>query len=63
MPNESESFSIEDQIICQTIALLSERDEFDEGDLERLEHLLRSDGAANFENVVGFLSTKEEKAS
>lgn len=63
MPIEKENHSFLDQIICQTIALLSERDEFDDGDLERLEQLLRSDDAANFESFVDVLSTREEEAS
>ena len=61
MPNETESSSFIDQIICQTIALLSERDEFDEDTLERIEQLLRSDVVVKSERVVDVLSMSEEK--
>lgn len=63
MMTEEDNSSFVDQIISQTIALLSERDEFDERDLERLELLLRSAGAASYRNVIDVLSTKEEEAS
>lgn len=61
MPNETENSSLIDQIIRRTITLLSERDEFDERTLDRIEQLLRSDGTTNYEQVVNVLSADGEK--
>ena len=63
MPNEIENSSFIDQIICQTITLLSERIEFNEEDLERLERLLRSDSAANSDRVVDVLNAGGKESS
>lgn len=52
-----------DEIVCQTIALLSEQKEFDEMDLERIEQLLRSKEATRSENVVRVVSAQEECAT
>ena len=50
-----------DEIISQAIAFLSERAEFDEDTVRRLDQLLRSDDAVNYERVVDVLSTCKEK--
>lgn len=63
MPNEIENSSFIDQIICQTITLLSERIEFNEEDLERLERLLRSDSAADSDRVVDVLNAGGKESS
>ena len=63
MPNEIENSSFIDQIICQTITLLSERSEFNEDDLERLELLLRSDSAANSDRVIDVLNAGGKESS
>ena len=63
MSNELQNFSFIDQILSRTFTMLSERDEFDEGTLDRIEQLLRSDSTTNYENVVGALIADEEKAS
>ena len=64
MPNETESSSFIDQIICQTIALLSERDEFDEGDSGTFRTTATVGWCSpNDECVVDVLRTKEEEAS
>lgn len=63
MPNETENSSFIDQIICKTITLLSERVEFNEEDLERLERLLRSDSAANSDRVVDVLNAGGKESS
>ena len=52
-----------DEIICQTIALLSEQKEFDEMDLERIGQLLRSNEATRSENVMCVVSGQEECAT
>lgn len=55
-----ESSSLIDQIVSQTIALLSEQEEFDVRDLEHLEQLLRSEKAAESEQVMDVLCAQEE---
>ena len=62
MSNELENSSFIDQIVSRTFTMLSERDEFDEGTLDRIEQLLRSDSTTNYENVVDALIADEEKA-
>lgn len=61
MSNEQETFSLIDQIISRTITILSDRDEFDEETLDRIEQLLRTDSTVNFEDVVSALCAEEEK--
>ena len=61
MSNVTDVSPFIDEIISQTIALLSERAEFDEDTLGRLEQLLRSDDAVDYKSVVDVLSTCEER--
>lgn len=60
---DAETNSFLDQISRRTICLLSEREEFDEKDLELLKQLLHSDRASNSENVVSALRACEENFS
>lgn len=62
MSKEIENSSLVEQIISRTIALLSEREEFDEGILDRIEQLLRSTSTTKFEDVVNALSADKEKS-
>lgn len=55
-----ERSSFIDQIITQTIALLSDQEEFEDADLKRLEQLLRSGESSIAESVVCALCTREE---
>lgn len=61
MTTESEGNSLIDQIACETIALLSEQDEFDVRDLVHFEQLLRSHNAVNSKQVVDVLCARGER--
>lgn len=60
MSNEPTESSFLDEIVAKTMAEISERDEFDEASLERLETTMRTLDILDFERIVQALRTEGE---
>ena len=61
MVDELEPSPFLDQIVADTLANISERDEFDPATLERLESLMKTRDIVNFKHVVQALRTESEQ--
>ena len=61
MVNEHRTSPFLDQIVADTLANISERDEFDASTLKRLEQLMKSQEIVIWERVVEALCTDGEQ--
>ena len=59
MTDEGNVSSFIDQIVQQTLDLVSKHSEFDESTLERIRQLFRSGDVTKYQRVVEALSTNE----